>query len=221
MRILRLAFLAAVLPALGCQTLASRDIESRWMPSAGLTELAASLSGHFTSAGQAERDDRFLHIELRGERIWHDRTDGIWLYIEQAAGWALDRPYRQRVYHLTEVAPDAWVSAIHLLPAEDPLEFAGAWADPSRFDGLSPDDAPLREGCAIRLSRDAEGTFTGRTDGNGCGSSLGGAAYATSAVLITDAMLLSWDRGWSADVEQVWGAEVGPYLFERQSEGTD
>ena len=187
-------------------------------PSADLLALAGGLTGHFSSAGQADRDEDFLHIELRAVRIFPEREDGIWLYVEQAAGWTLDRPYRQRFYRLTEPAADGhFVSEVYLLPGDDPLALAGAWADLTRFEGLDPMDARLRDGCAIYLTRNDRGDFEGRTDGNSCPSELGDAVYATSAVTISDDFLLSWDRGWTQRGIQAWGAETGPYLFERQT----
>ncbi len=186
-------------------------------PGEDLQALAQGLTGHFTSAGQAERDEDFLHIELRAVRIWPTRTDGIWLYVEQAAGWALERPYRQRLYQLTEPTPGQFTSAVYLLPGEDPLAFAGAWEDPSAFDGLDPTDADPRTGCEIHLERRADGVFQGRTAAKACPSSLGESTYATSAVLISPTVIFSWDRGWNRWDIQAWGAETGPYLFERQS----
>jgi len=57
--------------------------------------------------------------------------------------------------------------------------------------------------------------FEGSTVGEGCGSSLRGAAYATSEVELWPTYLRTWDRGFDARGEQVWGATEGPYVFER------
>ena len=186
------------------------------VPSDDLRALADGLTGHFTSAGQAERDADFLHIELRAVPIWPARTDGIWLYVEQAAGWALERPYRQRLYQLTEPAPGQFLSAVYLLPGDDPLEFAGAWETPGAFDDVDPSAADPRTGCEIHLERRPDGVFQGRTQADACPSTLGDATYATSAVLISPEAIFSWDRGWTKWDTQAWGAETGPYLFERQ-----
>lgn len=213
---------AAVLVLASCRTLdssagsAHSPVAEAWAPSADLQALAAGLTGHFSSAGQAERDEAFLHIELRAVRIWPERSDGIWLYVEQAAGWALEKPYRQRLYRLTEERSGVFTSAVYLLPGEEPLEFAGAWAEVTVFASLGPAEASIREGCEITLTRGSEGWFRGQTTGKRCESSLGDAVYATSSVLVSPRMILSWDRGWTGRGAQAWGAETGPYLFERQ-----
>ena len=50
----------------------------------------------------------------------------------------------------------------------------------------------------------------------GSGSTLRGATYAVSDVTLSATQILSWDRGYDAQDNQVWGAEAGPYEFLRQ-----
>ena len=172
------------------------------------------MTGSFSSQAQAlEQPDDYFDIRLFMEPIWSDRTDGRWLYVEQAAAWSLERPYRQRVYHLVDTS-DGPVSEVYELPG-DPLEFAGAYKEPQRFKSLSPEDLAEREGCAIYL-RLVAGAYEGSTLGTGCTSSLGGASYATSEVVITPDTITSWDRGFDDERFQVWGAELGPYVFVRE-----
>ena len=42
-----------------------------------------------------------------------------------------------------------------------------------------------------------------------------GASYASSIVTLTPKYLLSWDRGYNKEGEQVWGAEKGGYMFRK------
>ena len=65
-----------------------------------LDTLAAWMSGIFTSEAQSKADAEFRNVRLVMYPIWTDRTDGKWLYAEQAVVESLDKPYRQRVYHL-------------------------------------------------------------------------------------------------------------------------
>ena len=176
--------------------------------------LASWMSGYYTSAAQALDDPaRFFEIHLTTVPIWVERLDGPWLYVEQAAAWSLEQPYRQRVYQLVETA-DGVRSDVYELPG-DPLLFAGAWESPEDFASLEPEELLLRGGCSIELRRTAEG-FEGSTLGEGCASSLRGASYATSEVFVAEGVLASWDRGFDAQGRQVWGATAGPYLFLRE-----
>jgi hypothetical protein len=171
------------------------------------------LSGSFSSAAQAAADTTYLDIRLEIVPIWRDRDDGHWLYVEQAAAGHLDRPYRQRIYHVVGYSSGAVVSDVFTIP--DPLRFAGAWRDEAPLATLSPDSLTLREGCGVILRRTQKTLFGGGTVGEGCESSLRGASYATSEVALTPEKLVSWDRGFDADGRQVWGAVGGPYVFDR------
>lgn len=180
-----------------------------------LATLAGWMAGSFSSQAQSVADTNYFDIRLEMAPVWTARTDGHWFYVEQAVSTHLERPYRQRVYHLTEDPPGTFRSDIYLLP--DPLRFAGIWRDDEPLVALSPDSLTLKDGCAVFLTRTDVGAFAGETVRGECGSTLHGAAYATSEVRITADALVSWDRGWNADGEQVWGAELGGYVFDRVS----
>jgi hypothetical protein len=145
-------------------------------------------------------------------RIWDSRTDGPWIYVEQAMATAPDRPYRQRVYRLVERADGTVESLVYELA--NPAERVGAWRDPSRFDADSPGSLVLRDGCSIVLER-AGDAWIGSTNERDCESSLRGARYATSEVVLNEPGLDTWDRGFDAEGKQVWGATKGPYRFRR------
>lgn len=174
------------------------------------------LVGSFSSAAQAKADPQnFLDIRLEMVEIWPERTDGAWLYVEQAAATALARPYRQRIYRVREIGPGVWESAVFSLPG-NALSWAGLWRTPEAFDALTPSDLIERAGCAITLRLDPDGSrFEGSTTGTGCASSIAGASYATSEVVLEAGRLTTWDRGYASEGEQVWGSEAGPYVFDR------
>ena len=209
----RAVLLLLAISASGCATALDRGADDPREADPQLAELAAWLTGRFSSAAQAEAaPEDFFDIRLATAPIWTERDDGPWLYVEQAAATALDSPYRQRVYHL--VRDDAGLrSDVYTLPG-DPLAYAGAADEPARLDVLAPDDLELRVGCSIHLVRIGD-AFVGATRGTGCASNLGEAVYATSEVTITADALESWDRGFDAEGRQAWGATQGPYEFLR------
>ena len=59
-----------------------------------LLKTRSRLVGSFSSAAQADADSNFRAIDLHMVPIWTDRTDGPWLYVEQAVAEARDRPYQ-------------------------------------------------------------------------------------------------------------------------------
>ena len=200
-----------VLAALGC-----RNPTPPPAATVSVERLAEWMTGSFSSAAQAEADpENYFDVRLEMSRIWSSRTDGVWLYVEQAVATALDRPYRQRIYRVHDVGAGAILSEVFELPG-DPLPYAGAFHDPGRFDGLKPEDLAKRVGCEVHLRRSGAQEFRGSTRGDGCASTLSGASFATSHVVVTPNRIESWDRGFDHEGAQVWGATQGPYVFLRR-----
>lgn len=179
-----------------------------------LLTLRSYLSGSFSSAGQAARDPAYYDIDLHMTPMWTWRDDGPWLYVEQALAATADRPYRQRVYKLERTGDGRFWSRVFEFP--EPAAHAGAWQSGSPLSELSPADLEERVGCAVTMAWDGQSrSFTGSTAGTGCPSELNGAAYATSQVVLGSERLLTWDRGYDATGQQVWGATEGGYEFVR------
>ena len=180
---------------------------------ADIKQLLSYMTGSFSSHEQSVEDTSFYDIRLEMVPIWKERTDGYWLYVEQAVADYLDKPYRQRVYHLTQFDDSTLESAVYMI--DEPLRFAGVWKEAEPLSGLTPDSLTLRDGCSIMLKPENDGSFSGSTVGNSCISSLRGASYAVSEVKITEDYLYSWDRGYDSVGVQVWGAEKGGYMFKK------
>ena len=171
------------------------------------------MTGAFSSQKQAETDSHFYDIRLHVVRIWPQRSDAAWLYVEQAAANALDAPYRQRIY---KVRPrDDGKLQSDIFEIKRPLRFAGNWRHPEAFQSLTPDSLIERHGCAVILTRHPEGYFEGSTIDDQCISTHRGAAYATTDVKISATQMISWDRGFDDEGHQVWGSEHGGYIFDK------
>lgn len=176
--------------------------------SSDLKLLKKYMSGSFTSREQHLKDTaNFFEINLQMNPIWQNRTDGYWLYVEQATAASLDKPYRQRIYHLTEPRPGTFVSEIFTM--KDPLRFAN---HPELTERLTIDSLTEKEGCEVVLHKSGK-SFSGGTIEKNCPSDRKGAAYATTKVTVQARILESWDQGFNAAGEQVWGAEKGGYRF--------
>ncbi|MBN1551075.1 chromophore lyase CpcT/CpeT [bacterium] len=177
-------------------------------------QATAWMTGDFDSYNQSQQHPAYYNITLRMKWIWPARTDGYWLYVEQAM--AGSPPYRQRVYQIrmasgTEVASEVY----EFINAADEQNAVGAWADENPLSDLSPVDFELREDCTVFLTREDLDTFMGGTEGKDCASDLNGATYATSEVTLTADQMRSWDRGYNSNDQQVWGAVAGPYIFDK------
>lgn len=179
---------------------------------ADLDSLHTWMQGTFSNARQAERDTSFRHVQLRMVRIWKDRTDGAWFYVEQALATTLNAPYRQRVYNVKRVEEGMIESVVYTI--KDPQKWIGL--DPTAGD-MGIDDIVLKFGCEVYLQYDGT-SFTGSTHGAACKSDLNGASYVRSDVRVTSVGIHSWDRGFDHEGKQVWGSTTGPYAFLRISD---
>jgi hypothetical protein len=192
-------------------------------PKGELAQLASLMQGSFSSEEQSKQAPEFFDIRLKMCRIWQDQPgEGIWLYVEQAAATSVEKPYRQRIYHLSSMTyaggdgkpVTACVSEVWMLPG-DPLVFAGGCDDPSKLASLKPEQLSRKDGCEVVLLSKDGGVFEGGTIGQECPSDLKGATHATSTVRVDAEGLETWDRGFDREGHQVWGSVKGPYRFRR------
>lgn len=183
--------------------------------SAALEKLAATMAGSYTSAEQAAADTNYYDIELELVRIWPERKDGAWFYVEQATAKAKDKPYRQRVYHLQQVNENTFTSDV--LAISNGEKYFGAYNDAALLAQVSPDSVAMLNGCTITLTHKGE-NYVGSTNERDCSNAWGKSTYATSEVTISPGLMESWDRGYNDAGEQVWGAENGGYRFIKISE---
>lgn len=190
--------------------------------------VADLLVGDFSSADQAKLDPEFREVVLHARRIWagpnhpQDTGDAVWLYVEQAMAEAQEKPYRQRVYRISELGGvHAGTVRSEVFEFKDgPERFVNCWKDGcAAIEAIGPDALVPREGCAIDLTKDgATGGWTGSTHAQDCVSTLRGASWASSEVVLLPGLLETWDRGFDAAGQQVWGAVKGPYRFVRMGE---
>jgi hypothetical protein len=177
-----------------------------------LKTLQTMMTRSFDSSEQAASDESYYNISLHMYPIWQSQ-DGYWLYVEQALYSAQDRPYRQRVYQLEKLENGTFSSKVYTL--ENPKDFIGKWKTPSHFDQFDASILKEREGCAVILEKQGK-NYSGSTNEKDCKSTMRGATYATSVVTIKPNEIESWDRGFDANDEHVWGAEKAGYIFKRK-----
>ena len=210
-RILLIAVLTLITGRLSAQVEINDNSEKRGVDD--LTLLSSYMQGTFTSEEQSKNDTTYFNIVLRMKRIWTERTDGIWLYVEQAVATSESKPYRQRVYRLLRTDDGSIESAVFTIP--DAIKYAGEWKKDNPLETLEPADLTQRKNCSVFLTRNDDNTFSGSTRGKGCESELRNAKYATSEVVISNEGLTSWDRGYDEKDKQVWGAVKGGYVFKK------
>ena len=176
-----------------------------------LQDLFSMMQGSYNSEIQAEVDSTYFNISLHMYPIWEDK--GHYLYVEQALNNKQDKPYRQRIYEVTQVNDSVFSSSVYTI--ENDSLWIGKWKTPKAFDSLSIKQVAKKEGCEVLLKRIDSDYYKGKTGDKTCESTLYGASYATSEVEIFSDKIISWDRGFDDKDEHIWGAEKGGYIFNK------
>ncbi|WP_299115261.1 chromophore lyase CpcT/CpeT [uncultured Winogradskyella sp.] len=208
-----LPFLVLIISFLSCKNDVKTDTTKETIKEdTELKELFTLMQGSFNSEVQSQVDSSYYNISLHMYPIWEDK-EGHFLYVEQALNRMQDRPYRQRIYEVTRASDSTFSSAVYKLDVDS--LWIGKWKTPKAFDSISLKDIALKEGCEVILKRLAPNHYMGKTGDETCVSTMRGASYARSEVEILEDKIMSWDRGFDAEGNYVWGAEKGPYIFNK------
>lgn len=174
------------------------------------------LTGRFDSSEQARLNPSYYAVQLLACEVRLPELGEHVLYVEQSIMPSTDAPYRQRVYSISG-DEDVVISTIY--EADEPARLLGtcslAVADrASLFEEVT---LTAMSGCDVHLAPTEDG-YRGSTIEDACRNDFQGATYATSEVTVTPSQVISWDRGYDEAGVQVWGAEQGPYVFDRKEE---
>ena len=180
-----------------------------------LDELAAYLSGSFSSKEQSETEKGYANVNLINIPIWPDKEGGIWLYSETLSGDNNDIIYLQRILHITKYDSISYRSVAYMLPHAK--SFKHGWKDITVFDTLTEEDLTPREGCDVYYRKKTSSIFTGKTDDQTCLSHMKGVKYIINTTVLGANKITVWDRGYNKEGQQTWGKIEGPYKFLRTS----
>ncbi len=176
-------------------------------------QLAEWMTGSFNSYQQAITNDAFYNTTLEVHPIWQERTDGHWLYIEQALANQQHQPYRQRIYQLKSLGKGKYEMVVYKIP--QPERLINQWDNTIIFEQLSPEVLELRDGCSLFMHLE-NGVFKGETVEGSCESHLRGAAYATSKVMVYKDSLKFIDKGFDKNGQLLWGDNDQAYVLKKQ-----
>lgn len=215
-RVVRIAPLIAVL-ALGCATpspATSTVALPRPAPAGAADAVLRLLSGRFDSADQARSSPGFTAIQVVACPAEVPGLGPRVLYVEQSRMESPDAPERQRVLAIDPGEPTESAAVSRVFELAVPGSSVGACALPvhPRF---TRDELVERVGCAMTFRSDTS-VWRGSTSGRGCPSTLRGATYVTSEVVLDPLGDRTWERGYDASGAQRWG-ESGPYVFVRRT----
>lgn len=170
--------------------------------------VATHLSRTMDTTAQAERNARFIGVQMTTCSITVPDQDGTYLYQEQALSSNLETPYRQRFLHIVLNQDATRVESRTFKPST-----------PELWTGLCEQAEPTAESsdlgslvCIVSLRPSALG-YVGTTPDEGCPVNLRGAVRLTNTIVLHQAGMDTWDRGFDATGVQVWGAQTEPYQY--------
>lgn len=173
------------------------------------------LAGRFDSADQARSTPGYPAIQLVACPADVPSLGPRVLYVEQRRMDAADSPERQRVYAFEPADPADSAAVARVFDLAVPGSSVGACGLSVR-PRFTRDELVERVGCTVSLHADGP-VYRGSTSGRSCPTTLKGATYVTSDVVLDTFGLRSWERGFDPSGAQRWGSESGPYVFVRRS----
>ncbi len=182
-------------------------------------EIVSYLVGQMDTSAQAAANEGsaavqmttcVIQIEHDGAEV--DEAEGTYLYQEQALMNQLDQPYRQR---FLQIVPHELSQSVrsHSYKPSNPDAWVGLCNQPEAARVIPVAD--LGESvCHVFLRPTASG-YLGKTPIGGCPADFRGAVRITNQILLNGQGMNTWDRGFDAAGNQVWGAEDTAYQFRR------
>lgn len=183
-----------------------------------IEEVVSHLEGAMDTSAQARANPKALDVRITTCKVNVDDTalnrPQIFLYQEQALSQRLSQPYRQRFLRIAPGINNFGVESAVFKPPT-PKAWVGLCGKPETERVVQPKDLG-QSNCSVALQRSGE-TYIGETVAGGCPSSYKGAVRITNRIILHQAGMDTWDRGFDATGTQVWGAKDRPYQFRRIS----
>lgn len=180
---------------------------------AEIDAIAAHLVGQMETVPHPERSQVRMTTCVVSQTPFHYDT---YLYQEQALVKTLEQPYRQRLLLLAPVQDSLAEEVRQVESRAFRIEDQAMWV--GLCDRPASEQAAVLEALGERvcsvLIEPVEHIYVGQTPPEGCPSNFRGAVSISNTVILHEFGMDTWDRGFDAEGNQVWGAkEDDPYQF--------
>lgn len=181
-------------------------------------EIVSRLEGAMDTSAQAQAMKEAPNVRITNCQVTvkdAETTAGTpvtYLYQEQAMSNKLAQPYRQRFLRIAPSADQTSVESAIFRPPT-PKNWIGLCNKPVNERLIQTQDLGKSE-CSVYLKPAGE-DYLGETQAGGCPSNHKGAVKITNKILLFANGMDTWDRGFDANGQLVWGAKETPYQFRR------
>lgn len=173
-------------------------------------EYTKRITGVFSTLEQHKSDSTFDDVVVYTKLIRKDFNNVYWIYTEQGEAKNY-KPYRQRVYQIAEV----WGRILQrIYYINDASKYS--YFKPETIESITIDDLQLKPGCDLIIQLN-DNVYSSQTEDKFCVATFRGSTYTTTDFKVYKDAVLSWERGWNKQDEQVWGSRKGHYIYKKIS----
>ena len=166
-----------------------------------LTRMSSYLTGRFTNEWDSVTTEGAVPgVRFFSARIWRNRHDGIWLYVEQNTT-ATGLPIRQRLYNFYYRGS---LPVISFYALRDPERYVGGWKRPRDFN-FDTVEKELKEGCDIYVMRQDAETLIGLDAGKNCTATIPGVKYLKTSIRANQYNVAVKTKAFSANDTEISG----------------
>jgi hypothetical protein len=176
--------------------------------------IAEHLEGIMDTSAQAIANPKKARVRMTTCRVELAKSidpDTIYLYQEQALAASLDTPYRQRFVALSSVPHNSEAVISRSYKPLEPKTQIGLCDRPDS-ERIISQKALGKFVCTVFL-KPLLTVYIGQTQPGGCPSNYRGAVKITNQIILHDRGMDTWDRGFDASGNQIWGAREDGYEF--------
>lgn len=179
-----------------------------------------AIEGRFSSYPQTLVDTTKSDVLIRTK--WIQKLDEYDIFYTQQGEYYKGTfyPYRQRIYKTKNEGTHILLEINTIDIPYTILQDTPKGNHPTFTLDLSqikPESFQPKQGCDIKIikvyQKDNTPILYGSTNQNDCVATFNGSTYTQVDFLILPNGLISWERGYNENHEQVWGPEESPYLF--------
>lgn len=199
-------FLYSLVAILATTTLQAQDT------SPDFVQMIEWITGEFSSAEQAQKDDSYNNALMNNVQIWPNAANGAWVYSEEALNSDTESPIKQRIFFISEISDSEFSIDVYNLPNKE--EYVGAWKNPEAFSEIGVFDLKFKDGCTLFLFYDGF-QYSGQTNKETCPNDFEGATYSMSSIIVVPDEIHIWERGYAEGEKLKWGSAKGPYLYKK------
>jgi hypothetical protein len=186
-----------------------------------LLTLARWMAADFTNQKQVFENPPFWsYIRYCMRPLPWEFLGGFSFLLEQSYDYALDQPYRIRVFHLVQVDGQITIKSYRI---ENQETFYGASRDLDRLATLTPESLVPVGGCDFDVVKKEQIFYGSVKPGKGCIVERNGkTTYLDSSFEVSEEKFVIRDVGRDPETDElVWGSVAGAFVFDRYQSFVD